>query len=156
MPSPRCGFSFEAALRPKINHFRIYQKCYFPVKFVVSPNIFLWDCRKCYFRANFAVCPLIFFHDCLKNFTWWISGDNVAQISNIFNSIKFFEFPYDILCKIKSFAIEKLWKYKFSDCKNVWDRFSEFNKRAGFISSTNSCLLEISKHLLIWNEQRRR
>ena len=38
MPSPRRGFCFEAAFqlwRPKINHFRIHKKCYFPVKFVV-------------------------------------------------------------------------------------------------------------------------
>ena len=30
---------------PKINHFRIHQKCYFPVKFLVIPNIFVGDCR---------------------------------------------------------------------------------------------------------------
>ena len=43
VPSPRCGFCFEAAfqaLRPKINHFRIYKKCYFPIKFVVSAHYF--------------------------------------------------------------------------------------------------------------------
>ena len=39
---------FEAAfsaLRPEIKHFRIHKKCYFPVKFVVSANIFFCDCR---------------------------------------------------------------------------------------------------------------
>ena len=35
-----------SALRPKINHFRIHQKCYFPVKFVVSLIILLRDCTK--------------------------------------------------------------------------------------------------------------
>ena len=34
-----------SALRPKINHFRIYKKCYFPVKFVVRLIIFVNDCR---------------------------------------------------------------------------------------------------------------
>ena len=28
-----------------MNHFRIDNKCYFPVKFVVSLNIFVRDCR---------------------------------------------------------------------------------------------------------------
>ena len=28
-----------------MNHFRIHKKCYFPVKFVVSLNIFARDCR---------------------------------------------------------------------------------------------------------------
>ena len=32
-------------MRPKFNHFRIHEKCYFPVKFVVSLNIFVRDCR---------------------------------------------------------------------------------------------------------------
>ena len=41
VPSPRCRFCFEAALRPKINHFRIHKKCYFPVKFVVKSHYFL-------------------------------------------------------------------------------------------------------------------
>ena len=46
MPSPRCGFCFEAAYqRPKINHFRIHKNCYFPVKFVISLIIFVRDCR---------------------------------------------------------------------------------------------------------------
>ena len=31
-------------MRPKINHFRIHKKCYFPVKFVVSLIIFVNDC----------------------------------------------------------------------------------------------------------------
>ena len=34
-----------SALRPKINYFRIHKKCYFPVKVVVSLNIFVRDCR---------------------------------------------------------------------------------------------------------------
>ena len=43
VPSPPCGcFS---ALKPKINHFGIHKKCYFPVKFVVySLIIFVNDC----------------------------------------------------------------------------------------------------------------
>ena len=54
VPSPRCGFSFEAAfqlLRYKINIFRIHKKCYFPVKFVVFPFIFAQDfkCKYLYF-----------------------------------------------------------------------------------------------------------
>ena len=46
VPSPRCGFWFGAAfqlLRPKINLFRIYRKCYFPTKFVVFPIILAHD-----------------------------------------------------------------------------------------------------------------
>ena len=50
VPSPQCGFGFEAtlhftALRAEIKHFRIHKKCYFPVKFVISSNIFVHDCR---------------------------------------------------------------------------------------------------------------
>ena len=42
---------------PKINHFRIHNKCYFPVKFVVSLIIFVHHCRldqECY-RGIFLV-----------------------------------------------------------------------------------------------------
>ena len=46
VPSPWCGLSFcFSALRPKINHYRIHKKCYFPVKFVVSLIIFVRDCE---------------------------------------------------------------------------------------------------------------
>ena len=37
--------NYFEALRPKINHFRIHKKCYFPVKFVVSLIIYVHDCR---------------------------------------------------------------------------------------------------------------
>ena len=39
VPSLRCGFLFRScfsASRPKINDFRVFNKCYFPVKLVVS------------------------------------------------------------------------------------------------------------------------
>ena len=51
MPSPRCGFSFEAAFQLR------------GLKLTISVYI-----KKCYFPVNFVVFPFIYEQDCLKNF----------------------------------------------------------------------------------------